>query len=466
MDRRNFMKRLGLGAGAIGGMSVLGIPSLMAAEGQAPKRLIILSHCHGWPYENWKMRPGGATSSTPWAKDLTSMDQSEFSAPLAPLFAHRKRILPIDGISLATAELDVDGNRHDTGWVQAWTGNWVNFSGSDTRSTSASLDQLVAAQIARSDRLPSIEFSVDGSGEGGRPISYAPTGSRLPVANTPQLAWQRLFGLTSNADPLALRQQQMLDYANAEYLALKPDLGASQKSRISDHFDLLSQLGARIQGLASLSCADSPTPVSGGSYDESFDSFSELIGAAFACDITRVATLSLGELPTEDFGWGDFSDDVHKGIAHGIYDSADKLQAMTDYIAMHGAQVARLISLLENLTDIDGRSVMDNTLIVWGSELADGWHGYRHWCPVIIGGDWHFRTGRYVHFPHEKPVQILAHPDQASGGYTETSGLPHQRMLVSVAQAMGLDTDHIGIESCQGQTGEHIECSGAIEELV
>ena len=108
---------------------------------------------------------------------------------------------------------------------------------------------------------------------------------------------------------------------------------------------------------------------------------------------------------------------------------------------------------------------MDNTLIVWGSELADGWHGYRHYCPVILGGDWHFNTGRYLYLPHETPIEILVPASVDPSGYSAVSGRPHQHLLVSVAQAMGLEVDHVGHESLMGQTGQRVDCAGPLPEL-
>jgi hypothetical protein len=192
----------------------------------------------------------------------------------------------------------------------------------------------------------------------------------------------------------------------------------------------------------------------------------ELIGAALSCDVTRVVSLSLGEIPTMDFGWDHLTDDVHKGLAHEIFNDAQKHMAMTDYLTMHAGQVARLITVLESLPDVDGRSVMDNTLIAWGSELANGWHGYRHYCPMLIGGSWHFRTGRYMYWPHETPIELLVPPTQSDEAYSEFSGLPHQHLLVSIAQAMGVDTDHIGIEHARGQRGHLVDCMGPLPDLV
>ena len=464
IDRRTFLKRLGI-TGAGMGMGLRGRLA-HAMPDETPKRLLVISHCHGWPYEAWRMRPDGTDDSATWEVDLTATSESAFSQPLAPLFDHRHRMLALDGLSLLCAELDVDGNRHDTGWVHAWTGDQADFSNSDTRSMGASLDQMVAAQIARSDRLPSLELSVDANREGGRPIAYTESGVRLPIANTPNLAWQRLFGLAANTDPLLLRQQEVLAFAKSEYDALKPRLSPLQQERMGAHYEMLDRLGGRITGLAGLSCPDMPdAPLGEDTYTDRFDVFSELIAAAFACDITRVVTLSLGEMPTTDFGWDHLSDDIHKGIAHGLYDSDDKHQAMTDYVTLHAEQVARLIALLESTPDTDGRSLMDNTLIVWGSELANGWHGYQHYCPIIIGGEWAFNTGRYLHWPHETPGKLLVPASIDPSGYSATSGLPHQHLLVSVAQAMGMTDDAVGLSHLQGQEGDYIDCSGPLPNL-
>ena len=85
-------------------------------------------------------------------------------------------------------------------------------------------------------------------------------------------------------------------------------------------------------------------------------------------------------MPTANFGADSITDDVHKGLAHEIYNDPEKHQAMANYLTVHAQQVARLVGLLESLPDTDGNSVMDNTVIVWGSELANGWHGYQHYC--------------------------------------------------------------------------------------
>ena len=90
MNRRQLLRRLGLGMGGLGlGLSGLGSRQLLAQEQEAPRRLLLLSHCHGWPHASWRIRPEGLSEDQPWSLDLNGLDESQWSQPLAPLFAHR-----------------------------------------------------------------------------------------------------------------------------------------------------------------------------------------------------------------------------------------------------------------------------------------------------------------------------------------------------------------------------------------
>ena len=75
---------------------------------------------------------------------------------------------------------------------------------------------------------------------------------------------------------------------------------------------------------------------------------------------------------------------MHKGIA----EDPAKYGAMTDYVRHHADQVARLVSTLEAM-DAGGQGS--------GAPSTDGTGLPR---PVLIGGDWAFRTGRYLYWPH------------------------------------------------------------------
>ncbi len=463
MNRRNFLRALGLAGG-----TALTLPSLLSTshaggENGPPKRLIMISHIFGWTYNDWKLRVGNKPEDKAWELDLKSLDKSDFSKPLQPFYNHRERLLALDGLSLATAELDIDGYRHSKGWLQAWTGNWAYFNGGGLRAQSASVDQMVARKIARKDRLSSIEMAVLGLEE-PRNISHAGFNMPMPLETSPAALWQRLFGSSQSPDPLTNRQKSVMDYAYNEYKSLGYKLSKDDKERLESHFALVRDLELRITGMSQAGCGTTPkVPDSLSSYDEHFDAFVDLTAAAFSCDLTRVASFSLSDLPTKDYGWDHVSDSTHKTLAHEIYNSPTAYKAMTDFVTKHAEQVARLVQRLSEIKEPDGSSVMDNTLIVWGSENADGWHGYLDYCPLLIGGSWHFKTGRYMHWPHETPISLMS--ATAKSGYTERCGKPHQQMLVSVAQAMGVNTNKVGIARAQNKKGEWVNCSGPLPNL-
>lgn len=457
MNRRQFLTALGLTGAA------LTFPSLRKAQSEPstiPKRFIMISSTFGWTYDTWKMRTGGKTDDTFWELDLRNIDQKDWSKPLAPFFPHRERLLALDGISLATAELDVDGDRHPKGWLQAWTGNWAYLDGSRYSAQTPSIDQLIARHLAREDRLPSIEMSVYGN---PRTVNHAGWNLGLPMQSSPVEMWQRLFGAAQSPDPLVARQKSVLDFATAEHKALASKLNGDDRKRLDRHYELVRNLERRITGMSQAQCQAAPKPSQTGTFDETFEAFMDMTAAAFSCDLTRVASFSLGEIPPSEFGWSHVTDATHKGLAHEIYNSAIAHEAMTDYIVKHAQQIALLVEKLSSIKEADGSSLMDHTMIVWGSENADGWHGYLNYTPVILGGNWHFKTGRYIHWPHETPVELLH--GAAPSSRVQRCGKPHQHLLVSLAQAMGMKVDKVGIDHFQSKQGDKVICSGPLPNL-
>jgi hypothetical protein len=50
------------------------------------RRLIVVSHCHGFTYDTWKLRPPGLAEDQPWSVDLNGIAAADFSPILAPLY--------------------------------------------------------------------------------------------------------------------------------------------------------------------------------------------------------------------------------------------------------------------------------------------------------------------------------------------------------------------------------------------
>jgi hypothetical protein len=452
LDRRRFLQLM-----AAGGSSLL-MPRRPRAEGDQPRRLIVISSRHGTVHDRWALRPKGLDPAQPWSVDLGALGADELPSILAPLYDARRRMVALDGVSLLSAELDIPGYRHEKGWVHAWTGDKVLLDGSEIFARRASIDQLVAAEIARPDRLPALELSV---GE-GMPISHAGRRMLLPLEEDPARVWHRLFGLAEATDPLLAGRADAYGFAAREFDVPLARVGAEDRQRLTAHRDLLSSLATRVEGLRTAACDAPDTPSASGAYNPTFEAFARLITAAFSCDLTRVATLSLGDIPSDDYGWGWYrTGDTHNDFAHSVYTDPQSADAMTDYGAFHASQVAMLVRELESMPDGCGGSLMDHTLIVWGGEVGDGWHGYQRYCPVVLGGSWAWETGRFEHTPWgTHPVQLT----DAVDGFV-TAGAPHQQLLVSVARAMGLDVDSVGLREITSRGGDVIDLTGPLAAL-
>ncbi|MCA9571741.1 MAG: hypothetical protein KC656_28080, partial [Myxococcales bacterium] len=76
------------------------------------------------------------------------------------------------------------------------------------------------------------------------------------------------------------------------------------------------------------------------------------------------------------------------------------------------------------------------------------------------GGGWSFSTGRVVHWPWDSVPVPMAVP----GGRSAGAGIPHNRVLVGAARAMGLDVDHVGLASIP-DAEVPLDLSGSLQEL-
>ena len=161
------------------------------------------------------------------------------------------------------------------------------------------------------------------------------------------------------------------------------------------------------------------------------------------------------------------SGDYHHDYAHQSEWGApqEKIDVVTTAERGHCAQLAQLVAELKSVPEGNG-TLFDNTVIVWCSEIATGAHTHDQWPIVMLGGaNSPFAMGRYVRLPRNvprpKPLEGWS-PD----GFV---GQPHNKLLVSLAQAMGVDTDHVGMKTIQGfftdGSSTTIGLSGRLEAL-
>lgn len=455
--RRNFLTAMGLGAGS------LFLPSLSRrarASGTPPTRFVLMYSAQGTVPDRWSTNPTNQPADQSWVEDMAGWSMGEMGEILAPLHAYRSQISVVDGLGLVSAEADGSGFRHERAQAHSLTGANAAWVGGFPYAGDATIDQVIADVVARPDRYRSLELSVGGglSYDGYGSVIYRGRNQPLPVIDDPRLLWDRLFGAGMNG-PIQDNQASVLDALSERYGALAGQLNPVDQQKLDAHRELIHALESQIVGLAEAGCDDVPArPETHGDYDTDFAAQLGMATVALSCDLTRVVSFQMGQLTNAQLGAP--PGDVHADFAHGIYDSQEASDVMTAYGNYHASHFAQILAALEAIPEGEG-TLLDSTLVVWMSEMADSWHGFDRY-PVVVGGGGGacLRLGRYVHFPRSTPYQGLQY-DQYP-----TMGLPHQRFLVSLCQAMGLPINAMPITELYNAMGERIDCSGPITELL
>jgi len=454
MNRRQFLAAMGLGSGSL--LLPSGRSGARAEEAETPQRLLIFYTQHGTWYDGWKMGTDWHPSDQAWEMSLNGLDASEFSDALLPLLPFRDRLLLIDGLALVSAEADLSGLRHEVGQVQSLTAAPIELVSGVPMASAASLDQVIAQHIGRSDRYRSLELAV---GEPPMSVVYSGNKQILPFEASALRTYERLFGLSDGHSDTSeyLRQSQtsVLDMVSARHKALASRLSEADRQKLEIHRELVRELEQRLAGLSQLSCPGGATqPTGSEDYAETALAVTQMIGSAFACDLTRVITLQMGELPVDMVVPG-YAGSLHDEFAHAVWTDPYAAQVMTDYTHIHAQQFSEILAQLDSIPEGSG-SLLDNTLCVWLGELGDGTHGFNKWTAVLAGGS-AFQMGRYLHFPDETPLE-----GWTWDGSIPQMGKPHQHLLISLLQAFGIETDRFGSTEILGTDGVKIDCTGPL----
>ena len=133
----------------------------------------------------------------------------------------------------------------------------------------------------------------------------------------------------------------------------------------------------------------------------------DMLVLAFQTDSTRVATLLLGHD-------GDNRSLSEIGISEGHHDlshhfnNEDKIKKLTDIDLFYAKQFALFLGKLNEITDVDGQSLLHNSMIVYGSGNADANRHTHTNLPLILAGrgGGAFTAGRYVNHD-SKPMSNL-----------------------------------------------------------
>jgi hypothetical protein len=412
----------GAGGVAIGlpFLEIMTKPGRAAAQSAAgPKRFLTFFSSAGTIHENWV--PTGTETNF------------QFSRILAPLEPLKSKVIVVDGLRnyLGTPP---PGDDHQRGigtmstQVSLQTGNTpptCNQQGFQSCGLAGgiSLDQYVANSIGAATRFKSLELGVQtgGAGDVMSYTSYCGPGMADPSEDDPAAVFNRIFtnlttgGGSGMPDPAALQRaaqrKSVLDAVIDSYGSLSPKLGRIDKATMDSHMSAIRDLEKRLTvvppsaGVGS-SCMKPAAPTIDFMANDNFPAVGklqmDLLAMAFACDLTRVATLQW-ELAQGDtiFTWLG-ANRGHHTISHDDDSNAASVEILTQINLWYGQQFAYLLGKLDAIQEGSG-TVLDNTMAFWGNELARG-NAHSHWpMPFVLAGGagGAMKTGRFLTYPQD-----------------------------------------------------------------
>lgn len=393
-----------------------------AAPPSAP-RFVAVYHPNGVHTGNWFPTSNGSE------EDFTLGPSHQALAP------YRSQGLWLSGLNLKVAYTG-PGEQHQRGLGGLLTGAGLqegDFVGNDgTRAGWAngiSLDQALAKLIQGTSPVASIQLGVktverDVSGV----LSYAGPAQPLIAQNDPALTFRSLFmgkspggeGDTPELARIRRRRASILDTVQDQIKSVTQRVEPRERLKLDAHLTLIRDLERRVTALPlSTDLCHPPEPAavnwnSEGAMPETAKLQMDLLALAFACDVTRVATISFSDAKNHmALPFIGISSDVHN-ISHLGDTDPNRIQ-LAQRDAWQAQQLAYLLDKL-SATTAGEPSLLSQTLVFWGSELAKGnTHGHDDMPFVLFGGGGGFRMGRYLKYP----------------------GLPHNNLLLSIVQGFG-----------------------------
>jgi hypothetical protein len=197
------------------------------------------------------------------------------------------------------------------------------------------------------------------------------------------------------------QQRSILDFVQDDAHRLENRLGSRDRDKLDQYLTGVREIETRIQNAGRFGPPkdpDMPTPEGiPTSYAEYVNLMYDLMWLAFQTDSTRLATFCLAH-DGDNRSFGEI------GIFEGHHDLShhqnkpDRVQKVQEIDAWYIKQFAKFLQKMEATKDLDGQSLLHNSMIVYGAGNADGNRHTHTNLPIVLAGSGGgtLKPGRYV----------------------------------------------------------------------
>jgi len=448
------------GAGGV----AIGLPFLDAmlrpgrthAQEATPTRLVVFYSPGGTLLDKW--RPTGAT------------DNFTLSPMMSALTPMKDRLLFVDGLNLSVTAMGY-GHPHARGMGGVLTGQPLLAGSFNTNQGTAgfasgpSIDQVIAGQISTGLRFKSLEVSSGwstGISAGGQPhpgsiINYAGSNVPIPPATDPLNTFNRVFagvGGDTAGQAQIKWDTSILDSVMEDYRYYSAKLGPLDRAKLDAHLQMISEAQTGLKAMIKATCV-APTGVNQtpGYYNDGADDsinrgdadggkgaigagvkvpdkgrvMTDILVAALACDFTRVSTMQWSDseakfmLPFLTGSDGKPLADHHHGYQH---DRGFQPGALEVIYKWYAGNFLYLLQKMDAVLDANGKSMLDNSLVLWVTEIQQPDNHGQNNMPFVLAG----KLGGKLR----------------SGRWLKVASQPHNNLLVTILNLFGLSNTKFG----------------------
>lgn len=396
----------------------------------------------------WPQRAGAAASATTAPKRMVAICTSlgiygpalfpketgrEYaSTPYLDLIKdHRNDFTVFSGLSHPD-QAGADGHSSEMTWLTS-----ARHPGLGGFRNTISVDQFVAEKIGVETRYPSLSLGTSYTSQ-----SHTRSGVMIPAEAMPSKVFAKLF-IDGQAWEVEQQMRKLreghsiMDAVNEEAKRFSARVGAADRDKLDEYFTSVREMEERL--VKTEEWAKKPKPKVDAQPPQDIKEEADLIGRmqlifelvplALQTDSTRLITILVqgrGDVPPIN---GVSMD--HHNLSHHGQDPEKIKQLELIETAQMGA-LNKLFTALKQKTE-GGAPLLDNTMVLYGSNLGNANSHDWHNLPVLLAGGG-FRHGQHLAFDAK-------------------DNTPLSNLFVQMLQKMNVETDHFGTSTAASVSG-------------
>lgn len=392
-----------------------GAPRLATTASGMPLRMGFIGFANGSNYERWLPKGEGR-----------EYELNETFGPAAPL---RDKFQIITSLAHDAANNWGDGSGdHARAGATFLTGAHAWKTLGARLHLGISVDQIAARQAGHLTRLDSLQLGVEGarmygSCDTGYPCAYqyniSWASDTLPLAPepNPRVVFEKLFGGGADAERAASLQRRLkarksvLDFVRDDLQGMESQLGQNDRRKVDEYLEGVRSIEQQIAKVEQFPAPEAPIGMPPGippDHTLHVDLMYDLMAMAFQTDSTRVVSFCVApegsNRPFLEIGISE----GHHFLTHHSGDK-EKILKVAQIEKWYMERFARFMKTLDSMKDADGASVLDNSMIVYGSAIGDGNKHNHDELPVVLagGGGGSLNPGKHLKLKQSTPMTNL-----------------------------------------------------------